>query len=252
METKYRKGGKSRVEVPLDLVPKATEAEVGLACIAANYPNEFVAKTTESRFSTADILDPFSKAVVESITNQVAKGASCDIRVLFEKVRERMPSAEFYQVSDVCTNGAVLSALPDMLTIVRRHAKRRALLAIAAQLQHDIQDISQDTGELLSQTYMAIDALHREMAPARVQDTNAILMNALQRYETGDDTAMRVRTGYSKLDNLTPIRFGDFLVIGGETKSGKTMLALNIIANILNESNQSHEESSYSSERLYD
>jgi len=58
-------------------------------------------------------------------------------------------------------------------------------------------------------------------------------MDAIKRYETGDDQTQRLRTGFEKIDNLSPIRYGDFLVIGGETKSGKTMLAINVIANIL-------------------
>jgi F0F1-type ATP synthase alpha subunit len=57
----------------------------------------------------------------------------------------------------------------------------------------------------------------------------------MERYQTGDDATQRIKTGYDKIDNLTPIRLGDFLVIGGPTKSGKTMLALNIIANLISE-----------------
>ena len=45
---------------------------------------------------------------------------------------------------------------------------------------------------------------------------------------------MRISTGFKKLDDMCPIRYGDYVVIGGETKSGKTMLALNIISNLLN------------------
>jgi hypothetical protein len=254
MESKPRKAGKVRVEVPEPLVPKCQATEIGVACIAANHPNEFVALSTECRFNSSDILDPFSKAVVEIVINQVAKNASCDIRVLFEKVRERLPSVEFHQVSDICTQGSVLSALPEMLEIVRNHAKRRSLLALSMQLQHDIQDFQQPTVKLLSEAAMELDSLSREMSPPKALDTNKMLMEALARYETGDDTALRVRTGYSKLDNLTPIRFGDFLVIGGETKSGKTMLAINIIANILqqHETDQSDEEPCGASERFYD
>lgn len=250
METKSRQAGKRQVEVPDPLVPKCQDTEIGVACIAATYPNEFVACSTEHRFNYADILDPFSKAVVEVIVNQVAKNASCDIRVLFEKVRERFPQVEFHQISDICTQGSVLSALPEMLETVRSHSKRRALLALTMQLQHDIQDFKQPTVALLNGAAMELDSLNRELAPPRAVDTSKMLMEALARYETGDDTALRVRTGYSKLDNLTPIRFGDFVVIGGETKSGKTMLALNIIANILNhETNQPDEEPGVASER---
>jgi F0F1-type ATP synthase alpha subunit len=98
-----------------------------------------------------------------------------------------------------------------------------------------ISDATVQTPELLSDVVMKVEGLSRELAPPKVMDTKALLLNALTRYETGDDESMRIKTGYSAIDNICPIRYGDFVVIGGETKSGKTMLALNIIANLINE-----------------
>jgi len=80
---------------------------------------------------------------------------------------------------------------------------------------------------------MQVDAIQTKLAPPKRMDTQSLLLEAVTRYETGDDQTQRIRTGYEKLDNLTPLRYGDFLVVGGETKSGKTMLALNIIANLI-------------------
>jgi replicative DNA helicase len=97
----------------------------------------------------------------------------------------------------------------------------------------DIGDTQISTAQLLSDISMQADSLSHELAPPSPMDTKKLLMEAITRYETGDDQTERIRTGYNKLDNLTPIRYGDFLVIGGETKSGKTMLALNIICNII-------------------
>jgi F0F1-type ATP synthase alpha subunit len=82
---------------------------------------------------------------------------------------------------------------------------------------------------------LGIEKVRGELSPPAVLDTKALIMDAITRYQEGDDITQRIRTGYDKLDNLTPIRYGDFLVIGGPEKSGKTMLAINIIANILNQ-----------------
>lgn len=232
MENKTRKVGKQRVEVPEVEVPKAIETEQGIACIAANYPNEFVAQMNEVRFNTNDIFDPLARAIIETVINQTAKNLSCEIRVLFEKTRERLPETQFHQISDLTTSGGVLSALKEMLEIVRNTAKRRALLVLSYQLQHDIRESANETSKLLSSTVMEVEALARELSPPKSMDTKTLIYDALKRYEHGD-AGVRISTGYKKLDNLTPIRLGDFLVIGGETKSGKTMLALNIIANIL-------------------
>ena len=89
------------------------------------------------------------------------------------------------------------------------------------------------THDLVNQVQMQVDAIQNELNPPAVMDTKTMLMDAIKRYEIGDDFTQRIKTGFEKLDNLTPIRLGDFVVIGGETKSGKTMLALNIIANLL-------------------
>jgi replicative DNA helicase len=126
------------------------------------------------------------------------------------------------------------------MEVVRATAKRRALLALLAQANMDISNTEIGTAKLLADLAMQTDALSHELAPPSPMDTKHLLLDAIKRYETGDDQSQRIRTGYAKLDNLTPIRYGDFLVIGGETKSGKTMLALNIIANIICSSSISH------------
>ena len=233
METRPRKAGNRDPQVPLEEVPKATQAETGIAAIAANNPQAFVLAMNEKRFNPNDILDPFCKAVVETVITQSARNASTDVRVLFERVRERLPHVEFYQISNLLTEGSVASALPEMMDIVRDTAKRRGLMTLAAQVSHDIKQREQDTLTLISGFISEAEGLARELNPPKLADTSALLMNALDRYATGDDSTLRIRTGFEKLDNLTPTRFGDFMVIGGETKSGKTMLALNIIANII-------------------
>jgi len=131
----------------------------------------------------------------------------------------------------------VASALPEFIELTKNAAKRRALLGICHQALVDIGTADKKTPELVAELSMQMDGLSREINPPKAMDTKALIMEAITRYQTGDDQSMRIRTGYEKIDNLTPIRLGDFVVIGGETKSGKTMLALNIIANLLSEHN---------------
>ena len=231
MEPKIRKAGK--VEVDLSKVPAALETERGLASIAVNHPDEFVKVTAERRFAPSDIYDPMSKVIVETVLTQSARSSSCDIRVVYEKVRERLPDTQFHQVSEVYTLMPIPGVLPEYIEIVRSTSKRRGLMAVLAQANMDISNAEVSTAKLLSDISMQTDSLAHELTPPSPMDTKKLLMDAIKRYETGDDETERIRTGYAKLDNLTPIRYGDFLVIGGETKSGKTMLALNIIANII-------------------
>ena len=231
METKPRKAGK--LEVDFTKVPTALEAERGVASIAVNHPDHFLTESATRRFSASDIFDPLSRYMVETVLTQASKSSSCDIRVVFEKVRERLPDIQFHQVSEIYTLMPIASALGDFLEIVRSATKRRSLLGILAQANMDIGNAEIPTAKLIADLAMQADALSHELNPPKPMDTKNLLMEAIQRYETGDDQSQRIRTGYDKLDNVCPIRYGDFVVIGGETKSGKTMLALNIIAHLL-------------------
>jgi replicative DNA helicase len=121
----------------------------------------------------------------------------------------------------------------DYVSIIKSTSKRRALISLILDTTGRIEDTRCETQKIVLDLASAAESLSRELLPQKKNDTKTLLMDAITRYETGDDTTQRINTGFSKLDNLTPTRYGDFVVIGGETKSGKTMLALNIIANII-------------------
>jgi replicative DNA helicase len=215
------------------IVPTATEAERGIASVALNHPKTVLNYIAEKRFQTSDIFEPTSRAVVEIVIHQNSRGASCDARVIFEKLRERMPETTFAHLTDLYTLMPIEGALPELLEAVRNCAKRRALQIVAHEALNKINKADVKTTEIVNDVAVQVDSIQTQLSPPAAEDTKTMLLAAITRYQTGDDSTQRIKTGYEKLDNLTPIRYGDFLVIGGETKSGKTMLALNIVANLL-------------------
>jgi replicative DNA helicase len=214
-------------------LPQAIEAERGVASIALNNPKTVLNVMAERGFNTADMFNPFARAAVETVLELNAKGIEADVRIIFERVRAVLPETTFAQLTDLYTVMPVESALPELLGIVTSTAKRRTLMLVLHEALSDIHKLDLPTVELVSEVSMKVDAIQTQLAPPKRMDTQSLLMDAVTRYETGDDQTQRIRTGYDKLDNLTPLRYGDFLVVGGETKSGKTMLALNIIANLI-------------------
>lgn len=213
--------------------PMATESERGIASVALNNPKTLLNVLTETRFNPRDIYDPLSRMVVEVILDQTSRSASTDARVIFEKLRERLPDVQFYTLTELYTLMPIESALPDLLKVVKAMAKRRALMVVMQQSLAKVSDLEVQTSDLVNDVSMQVDAIQTELNPPAILDTKKLLIDAISRYQEGDDETQRIKTGYEKLDNLTPIRLGDFVVIGGETKSGKTMLALNIIANLI-------------------
>lgn len=212
-----------------------TEAERGIASITLNNPELVLNTISDAAFNPSYIADGLSRNVVEVVLDQVSRRAVCDVRVIFERLRERNERVQFHELSDLYTLMPVASALRELMDIVKAAAKRRAVAKTLAQAQKQIQEADVTTIELVNTLAADIESIRSEMTPPAKQDLKAHILSAITRYQEGDDQTQRIRTGYDKLDNLTPIRKSDFLVIGGPEKSGKTMMGLNIIANILNE-----------------
>jgi replicative DNA helicase len=212
-----------------------TESERGIASITLNHPELVLNTISDANFNPSFIADGLSRNVVEVVLDQVSRRAVCDVRVIFERLRERNEHVQFHQLTDLYTLMPVASALRELMDIVKSAAKRRAVAKMLAEGQKQIAAADVTTADLVNTLSTGIERIRSEMTPPAKLDTKALIMDAITRYQEGDDQTQRIRTGYDKLDNLTPIRYGDFLVIGGPEKSGKTMLALNIVANILNE-----------------
>ena len=101
-------------------------------------------------------------------------------------------------------------------------------MLLAYQAVQDAQSNEQPTSALIAGLSRKVDALMRETVPPKAMDTKSLLIDAAKRYQEGDDTSMRISTGFKKIDDMCPIRYGDYVVIGGETKSGKINLSHDI------------------------
>lgn len=214
-------------------LPLAIEAERGIASVALNNPTTFLTQLDEKKFNTADMFDVLSRAVAEVILDLTARSMSTDVRVVYERLRERVPNLQFSELTELYSIMPIEGALPNLLDAVKSAAKRRALLTIMQGGMEKIDSLDVSTVDLVNSVQSGVNALQNELDPAPVMTIRAMCFERLNRYEHGIDESQIIKTGFKKLDNLTPIQKGDLLIIGGETKSGKTMFALNIIAHLL-------------------
>ena len=210
---------------------RAEEAEKGLVSIILNNPDEALLKITEAAFNVADIFDIQLKKVAEVTLQQAAQGKSTDIRVIYEIVRMET-HLEFYQLSELYTACPILSLAQEFIDLTRTAAKRRTMQIVLHNAQTEVR--GGDLNEFLTGLVAVSEGVQNEIAPPKVLDTRAQLMEATNRYETGDDGSTRIKTGFPEIDNITPMRESDMIVVGGETKSGKTTWVLNVIANMIN------------------
>lgn len=213
-------------------VPLATEQERAIASVAINHPLDFLDAFSEARFILGDIFDPLAQSTVRAVLENAGRGESCEIIVLFGKIKETMPDLQFFQLSELYTVCPVVSALPDLFNRVRDTAKRRQLQVVLGEA-YKATNSGVSAKEIVSTLDSKVSAISTELTPPNRMDKKALLMDASNRYETGEDESRIIKTGFRDIDNITPIYDGDLLVIGGQEKSGKTTLALNFIANII-------------------
>ena len=219
---------------------KSTDAERALASIAMQHPLVFLTKTTELGFLPGMVLNPYCKAIIESCLNRAVKGTSCEILLVAEDLKTVAPELQFHELSEIALACPIPSALPEFVQIVRDAYIRRTLQQKLSEAMESVLGSSVKTVSILEAIGTLHEDLTRETVKVKARDTRTLLGEALTRYEVGEDKTSIVSTGFKSLDNITPIRYGDMLVIGGEPKAGKTMLALNIIANILIQDQNEH------------
>jgi replicative DNA helicase len=210
---------------------RADQAEKGLVSIILNNPDQALLRLTETAFNITDIFDIQLRKIAEVTLQQAAQGKSTDIRVIYELVRMET-HLEFYQLSELYTSCPILPLAPEFLELTRTAAKRRVMQMVLHNAQTEVRE--GDLNEFLSGLVAVSEGVQNEIAPPKVLDTRAQLMEATNRYETGDDGSTRIKTGFAEIDNITPMRESDMIVVGGETKSGKTTWVLNVIANMIN------------------
>ena len=174
-------------------LPKALEAERGLCSIVLNYPEPSMLVCSEKGFQTSDIYDPQCRMIVETVFQICASNKSTDIRVVYERVREANLDIEFFELSELYTVCAIASTLPDFIDIVKTTAKRRASMIVLHQASSDI--VSKPLEETICGLIGNLEAINNELIPQKASDMKTLLMEATQRYETGDDQSMRIKTG---------------------------------------------------------
>lgn len=222
-------------------IPSCPESEKALCCIALNYPREFVEQSSEHRFQIDDLHDPVVKAVVRCVYAMECSSKTVDIRLVYEQVKKDLPVVEFYQLSELWTLASPCSTLVEHMNLIRMTAKRRSLIRVLNDTHFQLEDSKSETANILADLNSKVDKLATEAVSTKAPKLKDIIFDALNRYQNGEDKSQRISTGFESLDELTPISRGDWVVIGGMEKSGKTTLALNIIANILrNEARKSH------------
>ena len=211
--------------------PTAAEAERAIAGLCVNQPEEAAQKLNAAYFRPSWVFDAIARDVITIVLDRVSRGAQCDFVSVLNAVRLSRPSFEPHELTDLSISGAIGSALESWVEIVETTYQRRHSLVLANQLLQDLQG-PDSTLTLLERAKQDFSGLLRTSAKQTLGWSDLLKRQALL-WEQGRDESKVMRTGLRALDKEMQLEASDMLVIGGGTGSGKTMLGLNVLTNVM-------------------
>ena len=213
----------------------SSEAEAAIASIALSHPERYFSIASELRFNARFMHTPLNRAIVEVCEQLVGMGESCNSLIVYEHLHSKPEWSELrpFQINEIEYHHPIISSLKPMAVKVKELAAKRNAIAELELITKRIHEPDSETREVLSNAMLVFEDLSSESKQYKAKGLTDLLSDALNRYSNGEDQSTRVRTGFANIDALVPIKSGDFVVVGGETKAGKTTWCLNVVANLI-------------------
>jgi replicative DNA helicase len=212
-------------------LPDVSDTENALASLALQYPSEFAVDFTDAGMKPEFIHNVIARSLVLYSLGCSSHGEQCDITAASQFMREAKVDVQFHVLSSIWSQCPSYSVLGQLIRTTLKAAKARAIRKLARDSYYSAGD--KDPDEILAEIANTVSNMQVMSAGKKRKTLKTISLDALNRYQHGEDLTNRVQTGFENIDKVCPIEKGDYIVIGGPTKSGKSFLALNIICNII-------------------
>lgn len=215
------------------LLPQSEEAERGLLSSFLLAPREVGGMCAERHITAADFHLKKHATIYRHLAKAWAGGESMDGITLTESLRndhELEDAGGVVYVTEVSTYWPTAANAGRYIEILEEKAALRRLIATCEEFKTRGYDEQADVPNLILAAQQALAAIAIRGA-AEQKSFRTLLMETVDSIERGDDATADILSGIESLDAKVRMRRGNFIVIGGEAKSGKTALAGNILAN---------------------
>ena len=210
----------------------AAEAEKALAGAAIMMPERAVELLDSVGFDQSAMILEVPRHIVGFVRAGVGRREAVDFVGIATSVSAMFPGFRPGELTALCEHVGDGSRVPSWCAAVRAAALRREAIAFTS----DQLDLLRGTGDILEvfeTTKGWLQAKQRALAPTRSAMLRDLIAERLEAYSEPEDQSRIIRTGIASLDDRMTIEASDVLVIGGATGSGKSMLGLNLVLNIL-------------------
>lgn len=223
------------------LLPQSEDAEKGLLCSFMLEPLKVGALCAEKRIGVDHLHLPEHATVFACLMERWTAGAAIDFITLTQALRDK-GTLEFCGGASFVTG--LFTYIPTAANtsyyaeILEEKRILRDLIRHATEFTSRAYDPTEDARGLAEEAAEKIVGIGAKMTSARPKTPKEMVLDACERAQDRIEKRglqdFTMRTGIVKLDEgMSGIRPGDYILISGKEKSGKTSLAFQIMEHIV-------------------
>lgn len=210
----------------------AAEAEKAIAGAAITYPAQTVEMLDGAGFDHEAMVLPALRHLVAFVRGAVGRKAAVDFVTVATDLQRHFPDLPVSFLTDLTEHIGNGSQVPAWCGAVREAQVRRDAIQFTGT-QLELLRTGANISEVFETTKGWLQSQQRAFAPPKSAMLRDLIQAQLLAYSQPEDKSRLIRTGLADLDEQLTVEASDLLVIGGATGSGKSMLGLNLVTNIL-------------------
>lgn len=188
--------------------------------------------------SIASFADDTNARIFAAMIAVASSGGHIALDTVYRKLAAPQPNDAVY-IADLWSDSATGANVEYHAGIVRDFSLRRQLIHAANEILRDAYSPAMSAAEMVASAEAKIHAiLATSYGDTEAKHIGPIMREVLEDLDSMiacGGTISGMQTGYPELDQmLGGLRPGELIVIGGRPSTGKTALALNILANVAN------------------
>lgn len=217
------------------LLPQAPDAEQGLLSSCLNAPRSVVALCLTHGIKEEHFHIPAHAIIYRKIVELWNKGAAIDFIILTTALRD---AGELDQCGGAAFISMLFTFMPTAVNagyyikIVEEKFMLRELVRVCTEYASRSYDEQDDPHGLLAEAHGAVTKLAIRTSKANKSIRQLVVEAGERLEERTHGRSPQILTGIRRLDDASPVRPGDFLLIAGPRKSGKSCLAADIIRRV--------------------